>query len=150
MNRIRGIVLAVLLVGSAIACSPTIRNHGHAPDDALLAEISVGHDTRDSVAEKIGRPVVHSEFDKNSWYYIASTMESYTYHAPKVVKRRIVAVRFDDNGVVKAVNKYGLKDGRIIDLATQTTPTHGRQLSILQQLLGNFGHITAQDLQTQQ
>lgn len=149
MNRIRGIVLAAVLAGSVVACSPTIHTHGYAPDDALLAKISVGQDTRDSVAEKIGRPVVHSEFDKKSWYYIAFKSETYTYHAPKVVGRRIVAVRFDDNGVVKAVNKYGLKDGRVIDLATQTTPTHGRQLSILQQLLGNFGHITAKDLQTQ-
>jgi hypothetical protein len=39
------------------------------------------------------------------------------------------------------VNRYGLEDGRVIDLATRTTPTFGRELTVLQQLFGNIGNF---------
>ena len=64
--------------------------------------------------------------------------------------RRIVAVRFDANDVVEDVDTYGVEDGRVIDLATQTTPTQGRQLTVLQQVLGNIGRITGEDIVEQQ
>lgn len=146
MKRMRGAVLAALLGSVAVACSPTIRQHGYAPDDELLAEVAVGQDTRASVAQKIGRPIVGSAFDEDGWYYVSSTLSHYTYNEPEVVDRRIVAVTFDANDVVADVSTYGVEDGRIVDLATQTTPTHGRRLTILQQVLGNIGRITGEDL----
>ena len=39
--------------------------------------------------------------------------------------------------------EYGMEDGRVIDLETRTTPTLGRELTILEQLLGNLGTIPA-------
>ena len=147
MKRMRGLVLAALLGSVAMACSPTIRQHGYAPDDELLAEVQVGQDTRASVAQKIGRPITDSAFDDDGWYYVSSTLSHYMYHEPEVVDRRIVAVTFDENDVVADVSTYGVEDGRIIDLATQTTPTHGRQLTILQQVLGNIGRITGDQLE---
>lgn len=154
MGRMRGVVVAALLGGALTgvlaACEPVTRSHGYTPDDALLADVTVGQDTRDTVAQKIGRPITTSTFDDEGWYYVSSTIEQYLYNAPRVVDRRIVAVRFDDNDVVADVNTYGVEDGRIIDLATQTTPTHGRELTILQQVLGNLGRITAQDVVEEQ
>ena len=146
MKRIRGVVVAALLSSTAVACSPTVRQHGYAPDQALLSDLAVGQDTRASVAQKIGRPVTAGTFDDDGWYYVASTLSHYMYHEPEVIDRRIVAVRFDDNDVVEGIDTYGVEDGRIIDLATQTTPTHGRELTILQQVLGNIGRITGEDL----
>ena len=55
-----------------------------------------------------------------------------------------VAVEFDADDVVASVNVYGLEDGRIVDLQTRTTPTQGRQLTIMQQLLGNLGTLTGE------
>ena len=150
MKCMRGLVLAALL-GSALAgCEPIRRTHGYAPDDTLLQQVAVGQDTRDTVAEKIGRPITSSAFDDEGWYYVSSTMEWETYHAPEVVERRIVAVRFDENDVVTDVSTYGVEDGRIIDLATNTTPTYGRELTILQQVLGNIGRITGEQLEDAQ
>ena len=146
MRRICGVVLAALLGGVLAGCEPVIQSHGYTPDQELLAQVSIGQDTRDTVAGKIGRPITVSAFDDDDWYYVSSTLEQYLYHAPKVVDRRVVAVHFDENDVVADVKTYGVEDGRIIDLATQTTPTHGRRLTILQQVLGNIGQIRGEDL----
>jgi outer membrane protein assembly factor BamE (lipoprotein component of BamABCDE complex) len=123
-----------------------MRNHGYAPDDALLADITAGQDTRGSVRRKIGRPSTSGLFTDTGWYYVSTTIEHYTYNEPKVADRRVVAVEFDANDVVASVNVYGVEDGRVIDLQTRTTPTHGRQLTIVQQVLGNFGRLSAEQL----
>jgi len=44
---------------------------------------------------------------------------------------------------VTQVNRYGLEDGKVVDLVTATTPTYGRELTVLQQLFGNVGRISA-------
>ncbi|HUF88255.1 MAG TPA: outer membrane protein assembly factor BamE [Thermohalobaculum sp.] len=150
MKRMKAVVLAAVLGGALAACAPIIRSHGYTPDDTLLADIAAGQDTRSSVAQKIGRPVTASAFDDDGWYYVSSTVRHYMWYAPEVTDRRIVAVRFDENDMVADVKTYGIEDGRIINLATGTTPTHGRELTIIQQVLGNFGRITGEDLVGQQ
>ena len=49
-------VLGVCLLAAA-ACTTQYRNHGYAPSQEELAEVVVGVDTRDSVAESIGTAV---------------------------------------------------------------------------------------------
>ena len=142
-KRMAGAIAVAALVG---ACAPVMKNHGYAPDEALLAEIQAGQDTRGSVRRKIGRPGTSGVFSETGWYYVSTQVKHYMYHDPEVVDRRVVAVEFDANDVVASVNTYGMEDGRIIDLETRTTPTHGRQLTILQQILGNIGRITGADL----
>jgi outer membrane protein assembly factor BamE (lipoprotein component of BamABCDE complex) len=130
----------------AVGCSPVIRNHGYAPMPEELADLRVGSDTRASVQSKIGRPAGTGIFTDHGWYYVSSKVEHLTYHAPAVVDRRVVAVLFDENDILAAVNEYGLEDGRIVDLETKTTPTHGRQLTILEQAFSNIGVITEEQL----
>lgn len=139
---------AVITFAAALAggCSPVVRNHGYAPQADELADLRVGLDTRASVQSKIGRPAGTGVFTDDGWYYVSSKVEHLTYHAPEVVDRRVVAVLFDENDVVAAVSEYGLEDGRIVDLESQTTPTHGRQLTILEQAFGNIGVITEDTL----
>ncbi len=146
MKRVAGLVLAAIIGGGLSGCAAEVKNHGYAPDDALLAEITAGTDTRGSVRRKIGRPSTTGVFTESGWYYVATTVEHYMYYQPKVTDRRVVAVQFDADDVVAAVNVYGLEDGRIIDLQTRTTPTYGRELTIVQQLLGNLGKLTGEQL----
>ncbi len=146
MKRLTGMFTAITLAFGMAACAPVMQNHGYAPDEELIAEIKAGEDTRGSVRRKIGRPGTNGVFSDTGWYYVASQVKHYMYYEPEVVSRRVVAVEFDENDVVSSVNSYGFEDGRIIDLQTRTTPTHGRQLTILQQILGNIGKITGDDL----
>ncbi|MEM7056715.1 MAG: outer membrane protein assembly factor BamE [Pseudomonadota bacterium] len=135
------LAVAVLLGG----CAAEIRNHGFAPVDEDLARVTVGVDTRGSVRRKIGRPGASGIFNEQGWYYVSSKVEHYLYYDPEVIDRKVVAVLFDENDVVASVNTYGIEDGRIIDLETNTTPTYGRELTILEQAFGNIG-ISAEDV----
>ena len=130
-------VLAFAVI--AAGCAPDVRSHGFAPVEEDLARVSVGVDTRGSVRRKIGRPGASGIFNEQGWYYVSSTVEHYLYYDPEVIDRKIVAVLFDENDVVASVNTYGIEDGKIINLETNTTPTYGRELTILEQAFGNIG-----------
>lgn len=134
---------AVLMAGVLAGCEETYTNHGFAPQIAELDSISSGSDTRGSVLRKLGRPSTVSSFDSNQWFYSASRVEKYAFYAPKVVERKVVAVKFDEDGLVSDVANFGIEDGQIIDLITRRTPTYGRELTVLQQIFGNLGRFDA-------
>jgi outer membrane protein assembly factor BamE (lipoprotein component of BamABCDE complex) len=148
ISALAGLAGSVALAALASGCSPTVRNHGYTPLPEELAELQVGLDTRFSVQSKIGRPGGTGIFTDNGWYYVSNKVERLTYHAPEVVDRKVVELLFDQNDVLASITEYGLEDGRVIDLETKTTPTYGRQLTILEQAFGNIGVITEDSLDT--
>lgn len=142
MASLPRLACVALVAGLGLGCSPIIEQHGYAPIPEELADIRPGLDTRATVQRKIGRPASTGIFTDQGWYYVQSTVEKLTYHAPRISDRRVVAVTFRPDGVVADVREYGLEDGRIVDLETETTPTYGRQLTVLEQAFGNIGMIT--------
>lgn len=137
-----------LAAASALAlggCEATYTNHGFAPQIAQLEQIT-SDDTRGSILRRLGQPSATGTFEAESWYYMASRVENYAFYAPKVVDRKVVAIRFDEAGRVSNVARYGVEDGKVIDLITRTTPTYGREITLLQQLFGNIGRVGADQL----
>ena len=140
--------LALLAAGTASACSPIVVNRGYAPTDGQIAELLPGIDDANTVSAKIGRPSIGGVVRNDSWYYVASRVETFAYNAPEVTERKVVAVQFDPQGVVQSVNIYGVEDGRIINYVTRTTPTFGRELTVLQQIFGNLTNIGASTVES--
>lgn len=140
--RCAGVALCFFAMTLA-ACAPTVQVHGYVPSDADLSRIRPGFDDTGSVEQILGRPSSNGILRDQSWYYVQSTVENYTYHAPKVIDRKVVAVNFNAKGVVADIKRYGLQDGRVIDLESRTTGTGGRQMSIVEQLFGNLLNLDA-------
>ena len=46
---------------------------------------------------------------------------------------------FNDAGRLQRIKSYDLKDGQDITMVSRITPTAGKELTILEQLLGNVG-----------
>lgn len=133
----------------SVACAPTVQVHGYVPKEADIARVRPGFDDAGSVEEILGRPSSNGILRDNAWYYVQTTIENYTYHAPRVVDRTVLAVNFDQRGVVEGITRYGLEDGKIINLTTRTTETGGRQLGVLEQLFGNLLNLDAEQFQDQ-
>ena len=129
-------VSATLIVS---ACAPITQYNGFQALDVQPAQIKAGEDTRTTVMSKLGSPSQVSTFDKDVWFYISATTEKYAYYKPKAVKRDVTAIRFDKDEKVAEVKTLTLKDGYQVAYGKRETPTRGRELSILEQLLGNVG-----------
>ena len=136
----RGLCLALGLAVIA-ACAPIEDHHGYAPTDEQLSAIVVGKDTRESVAAAIGTPSSSGMLKESGYYYVSQQIETFAFRAPKVVEREVVAVSFDQNGVVSNIERFGLKDGNIVALSRRVTSTNVEGLNFLQQLFGNVGSL---------
>jgi outer membrane protein assembly factor BamE (lipoprotein component of BamABCDE complex) len=104
------------------------------------ADIKVGEDTKSTVLAQLGSPSAVSTFEDNIWYYISQTTERYTYNRPQVSQRSVTAITFTEtDDKVAEVRNLGLEDGQQVAMNGRETPTRGRQLTVLEQLLGNVG-----------
>jgi len=140
--------LAVAVAASLVlaACSPIVRNHGYVPPDEELAEIAVGVDTRDTVEDTLGSPGASGVIDASGFYYVSQRVQQRGYRDPEVIDREIVAISFDQQGVVSNVERFGLEDGNVVALSRRVTDSNVQGIGFLRQLLGNLGRINLDDL----
>ena len=62
------------------------------------------------------------------------------FKRPEVVARNVTQITFNkDSELVESVNSFTLKDGKVVAFNGRETPTRGRELTILEQILGNVG-----------
>ena len=133
-----GIVPLTVLGGAA--CSPIVYHQGFQVVDTRPTDIKVGADTRSTVLQKLGSPTTTSTFDKDVWFYMSQMRSQTSFYTPKTVQRDVVAIAFDhDSQQVKAVDTFTLQDGRVIAYNTNETPTRGREMTVLEQLIGSIG-----------
>ncbi len=132
-------LLAASLVATSAACSPTVDQRGNQPLPEHLSEIKPGRVTKSDVVALIGTPATTSAFSDDRWYYISSKVETWAFFKPEELDRQIVVIDFDKSGTVIAVKKLGLEDGKEIEMVSRETPTAGKDLSLLEQLIGNVG-----------
>jgi outer membrane protein assembly factor BamE (lipoprotein component of BamABCDE complex) len=142
--RRQGLALALGL--SVIACSPVYRNHGYVPAEDELALIEVGSDTRDTVGQKIGRPSTSGLLNDEGWYYVQSRYRHFGPREPKEIERQVLAITFNEAGVVENIGRFGLEDGKVVEISRRVTETNIKGITLIQQLLGSFGRIQAGDL----
>ncbi len=131
---------AVLSAAIALAgCAATVEQRGNLPPRDELAQIHPGKTTKDQVVKILGSPSSAGVFNDKTWYYISRRTSQVAFFDPRVLDQEVYVVDFNNDGIVKAVDRKTLKDGREITPVARTTPAPGRQLTFLEQLVGNLG-----------
>ena len=135
-------VLCALAASAALvqACAPISVYQGFQVVDSKPADLKVGEDTKSTVLAHLGSPSSVSTIDPNVLFYISPVSEHQAFYQSKTIRRDVVAVSFnkEDDKVAK-IDTLSLKDGRLIAFNGRETPTRGRQLSVLEQIIGTLG-----------
>ncbi len=134
-----------LMVGSCAAllgCSPIYRDHGYIPPPEDLEQIVVGIDTRDSVEETLGAAASGSVLGDDAMYFVRSRIKTVAMLEPEVIDRTVLAISFNEVGVVSNLETFGLERGQVVPLSRRVTSSGVRDTTFLRQLLGNIGRIT--------
>jgi outer membrane protein assembly factor BamE (lipoprotein component of BamABCDE complex) len=140
----RGRTIAALALGLALlltACGQAPRTHGYVPDDRQLEAVVVGRDTRATVQTILGNPGSTGLLADEGWFYVRSTFEDGNLRELREVDREVVAVSFDEAGVVTNVERFGLDDGQVVLLSRRVTSDNRAGVGFLRQLFGNLGRI---------
>lgn len=152
MRGLLSLSTAITAMALATACAPVQRYNGYPIDSTATAPQApqIGVDTRDTVRQRFGTPSTTPVLDQTAWYYVSEVQSQVAFYTPHITDRRVMVVRFNGD-TVSAVENYGIERGRIISYDTHVTPTRGRELGVLEQLLGNIGNAVPlpQDQQNQ-
>lgn len=135
---------AAMAVGFSLvlaACGPVTATRGNLVDNDRLDQIQVGQTTANDVFALLGTPTSVSTFDSRVWYYIGERTEQLAFLEPDITERRVLVVRFDEAGTVTELAELDAEDAIDVDPVNRATPTLGRQITILEQLLGNVGRF---------
>ena len=140
MFRRAAFAVAVASLLATSACAPIVSYSGFQAIEANPKDVKVGTDTKSTVRASLGSPSAASTFDPNLWFYVNQVKRKVAFRRPLVTAREVTVVAFNkDSELVESVNHYTLKDGKVIAYNDRETPTRGREMTVLEQLLGNVG-----------
>lgn len=136
-ERARGVFLAMLMATASLsgcATSEVIQN-GYVVDEQTLALVPPGS-SREQVMLSLGTPSATATFDSEVFYYISQKRaRAVAFMKPSIKEQTVLAVYFNKDGAVDHLAHYSLKDGRVFDMITKTTPTGGVEKTFLMRLL---------------
>ncbi|MBT3238807.1 MAG: outer membrane protein assembly factor BamE [Rhodospirillaceae bacterium] len=135
-------VLGIAVLGGALlACAPRLDSRGNKPDPDRLAEIVPGEGSREEVSEILGSPSSVAVFDQETWFYISQRTETLAFLEPELKEREIIILRFDDKGILAAVETRSAEDGKDVLPVDRKTPTAGNEINFFEQIFGNLGRF---------
>jgi outer membrane protein assembly factor BamE (lipoprotein component of BamABCDE complex) len=150
-DRVFGVLaIAAILVAAGLAgCAPDIEKRGDLPETDALAQVRPGTTTRAEIVKLLGSPSSTGVFDPNTWYYISKETKQISFFDPSILDQQVYVINFDGNGVVSNVEHKTLKDARNIPMAPGATPAPGRELTFMEQLVGNLGRFNGSSNEAQ-
>ena len=135
--------VAIFSVVSGIAavsgCARDVEQRGNLPPQDKLAEIHPGSTTKEEVTKVLGSPSSTSIFNDKTWYYISRRTGQFAFFDPSVLDQQVYIITFDDQGIVQSMAHKSIDDGKEITPVARATPAPGRELSFLEQVIGNLG-----------
>ena len=138
----RRAVPLVLTLFAVAACDNVAVIRGFSPSPGSVDKLEVNSQSREDVQRLIGSPSAVATFNPNVWYYISATQEYWAYTKPKVSSQKVIQVTFNESGRIEAKIDFDLEDAQDITMVARITPTSGKELTVLEQLLGNVGKFT--------
>ncbi len=136
---IRNTSLGLIALALVTSCTPTPTTRGNVTDPNAVKELLVGVHTRADVSALLGTPSALSTFDANTWYYVGQQKERLAFFDTKLKDQKVLSITFNDKGTIEAINDVSNESARDINPVSRTTPTAGKSLTFLEQLIGNIG-----------
>jgi outer membrane protein assembly factor BamE (lipoprotein component of BamABCDE complex) len=121
------------------ACTNPVDQHGNLPDPDKIAGIKPGATDKATVTQLLGSPSSVAAFDNNTWYYISQKIRPRAVVSAERLDQQVVVIAFDDKGIVRDIERRTMADGETVNPNPNATPAPGREFSLMEQLIGNFG-----------
>jgi outer membrane protein assembly factor BamE (lipoprotein component of BamABCDE complex) len=121
------LAMGVLLGG----CFSETYQRGYIVPEGALEQIPIGS-SQEQVLIVMGTPSTVATVSGEAFYYISQRSERPVAFMPQaVVDQRVIAIYFDKNRRVERLANYGIRDGKLFDYVSRTTPTGGKDVGYL-------------------
>ncbi len=114
-------------------------DRGYQVDDSTLSQVKVGSTTKPEALALLGTPSTTSTVGGDAWYYIGQKMKHTLEFMPvQMTDQHVLAVYFTKDGKVDRIANDGMKDGKVFDFVSRTTPTGGSEPDFLKNMMGGL------------
>ena len=131
-------LLCFIMLLSACSSDVFLVHNGNMPSNDKVNQVAKGQ-TRAEVEQILGAPSAVTSFDANTWIYMSSTLKKVAFFEPEETKRDVLAITFNDKGVVSAIKTYNKEDGKNIAIDKTETPTVGHNIGFFRKYFGGVG-----------
>jgi outer membrane protein assembly factor BamE (lipoprotein component of BamABCDE complex) len=138
-----GVLIGTLALALGVGgCDTIVDQRGFAPTPGSVEKLEVDTQSREDVVRLIGSPSTVATFNPNVWYYISQKQEYYAFFRPTMLEQNVMQLNFNESGRLTALKKYDLSEARDIDMVSRITPTAGKEITVLEQIMGNVGRFS--------
>ena len=138
-GRRRGLTACALVLALALPLGGCLMGEtfqrGYVLPEGALEQIRLGA-SQEQVLIVLGTPSTVATVSGEAFYYISQTATRAASFMPTTITdQRVVAIYFDRSRRVQRVADYGIKDGKLFDFVSRTTPTAGSDTNFIKQLM---------------
>jgi outer membrane protein assembly factor BamE (lipoprotein component of BamABCDE complex) len=122
------IVALSLMLGG---CFEETFQRGYVLPEGALEQLPLGA-SQEQVLIVLGTPSTVATISGEAFYYISQRAERpISFLQSHITDQRVIAVYFDRDRKVRRLAEYGMKDGKVFDFISRTTPTSGADLNVI-------------------
>jgi outer membrane protein assembly factor BamE (lipoprotein component of BamABCDE complex) len=122
-------------------CFTETYQKGYIIPEGGLEQIPIGA-SQEQVLIVLGTPSTVATVSGEVFYYISQrSQRRVAFLQQHIVDQRVVAVYFDKDRRVRRLANYGMKDGKVFDYVSRTTPTGGADVAYLSNVLKAFNPL---------
>jgi outer membrane protein assembly factor BamE (lipoprotein component of BamABCDE complex) len=138
-RAIAKVLATALVLGLPLGgCFSETYQKGYLIPEGALEQLPIGA-SQEQVLIVLGTPSTVATVSGEVFYYISQRAERPVAFMPQqMVDQRVVAVYFDRSRRVERLANYGMKDGKVFDYVSRTTPTGGNELAYLANVFNSF------------
>jgi outer membrane protein assembly factor BamE (lipoprotein component of BamABCDE complex) len=135
-----GYALIFALALTLGGCVGETFQRGYVLPDGALEQIRLGA-SQEQVLIVLGTPSTVATVSGEAFYYISQRAQRSVSFLPiSITDQRVVAIYFDRDRRVQRVASYGIKDGKVFDFISRTTPTAGSDTTFVKALFDSLTH----------
>jgi outer membrane protein assembly factor BamE (lipoprotein component of BamABCDE complex) len=114
-------------------------DRGYQIDEQSLDQVKIGATKKEQALALLGTPSTTSTIGGDAWYYIGQKMDrSLAFMPAKMTDQNVLAIYFDKTGKVSRIANYGIKDGKVFDFVSRTTPTGGSEPDFIRNMMSGL------------
>jgi outer membrane protein assembly factor BamE (lipoprotein component of BamABCDE complex) len=127
MRSARAFAVLFTLAALPGGCFGETFQRGYVLPEGALDQIPLGA-SQEQVLLVLGTPSTVATVSGEAFYYISQKAQRpISFVQTEITDQRVIAVYFDKNRKVQRLAEYGMKDGKVFDFTSRTTPTSGAE-----------------------
>ena len=133
------IILLVLACFFLNTCSGIKAINGYMPVQDSVDQLKVNKTSLSLTKSRLGEPALILGNQEPIFIYSSQVTNRILFFEPKVISRDVLVLYFNKKKKLKKLEKFNLKDGKSLQLNTDTTNLNAEQRSLIATFFSNVG-----------